>query len=188
MARDTQTKLEVLGPMEMGALTASGAKVAALTGVGRLQLGGDEQEALKQWVAGGGTLIIDAAGGSKDFAGSAETLLRRMYGAGAIRRLARTSPIFHPAEFKELWIDRVRYRRRARQRLGSVRTPNLRAVLVGDRPAIIFSREDLTAGLVGYPAYTCDGYAPNSAYEIMRNIVLHAAGAKPKPSEKSQAD
>jgi len=183
MARDTQTRLEVLGPMEIGALASSGAKIAALTGVGRLQLTAGQQDALKEWVAAGGTLIVDAAGGSKDFAESAEALLRKMYGPDAIRRLARTSPIFQPPAFKELSIDRVRYRRRARQRLGGLRAPNLRAVLIGDRPAIIFSREDLTAGLVGYPAYTCDGYEPNSAYQIMRNLVLYASGATSKQPE-----
>ena len=76
-------------------------------------------------------------------------------------------------------IPRVRYRMRTRRRLADKKTANLEAVLIGgQRPGVIFSREDLTAGLVGYSAYTVDGYAPESAFQILRNIVLHAAGAK----------
>ena len=47
---------------------------------------------------------------------------------------------------------------------------------VGGRLAVVYSREDLTGGLVGYASYACDGYMPPTAYEILRNVVLLTAG------------
>ena len=49
-------------------------------------------------------------------------------------------------------------------------------VTVGEtgRVGVYYSREDLTAGLVGYNCHPVDGYQPESAYAIMRNIILLA--------------
>ena len=54
------------------------------------------------------------------------------------------------------------------------------------RLGVVYSREDLTGGLVGYASYACDGYAPQTAYEIMRNVMLIAAGggSTPVPASK----
>ena len=38
----------------------------------------------------------------------------------------------------------------------------------------IFSREDITHGLLGVPHFAVDGYAPESAFAVLRNIVLTA--------------
>ena len=50
--------------------------------------------------------------------------------------------------------------------------------MMGDRLSVLLSREDLTGGLVGYASYACDGYAPQTAYEIMRNVVLTAVSIR----------
>ena len=47
--------------------------------------------------------------------------------------------------------------------------------LVDGRPGVLFSREDITGALVGCASATCDGYEPDSAFRIMRNIVRMAA-------------
>ena len=153
--------------------------MAALTGTGKLEVEAKDQEALRQFVAVGGTLVIDAAGGSAAFAKSAEQMLKKMYGKRP-RRLAITSGLYR---IKGMEIDRVRYRRRTISRLGTTREGNLRAIVVKGRPAVIFSPQDITAGLVGCAAYTIDGYDPGdgrdpgSAFRIMRNIILFAANA-----------
>jgi hypothetical protein len=72
----------------------------------------------------------------------------------------------------------VRYRRRTRALLGRRAEPSLRAVMIDNRPAVYFSREDITCGLVGYPSYTVHGYAPQTAFELLRNITLAASGKK----------
>ena len=167
LAQRNKIKIEVLGPVAIGALARSGAKLAALTGTGTLSLSAEEKKALKDFVAGGGTLVIDAAGGNAVFDKSARAILSEMYGA-RLRTLATVSSLFKQ---KGMEIKRVRYRGAARMRLGRSSAPSLRAITLADRPAVIYSREDITSGLVGYESATCDGYDVDSAFEIMRNIV-----------------
>ena len=84
-------------------------------------------------------------------------------------RLSSSSPLF---QRKGYAIEKIQYRRRTRTRMGQSRSPVLRGVMHERRLAVVLSREDLTAGLVGYPSSTVDGYEPESAYRIMRNIIL----------------
>jgi len=174
-ATQTGRPLDVIGPVAIDKLQSSRAALAALTGIGPLKLSGPDRDALKAFVNAGGTLLIDAAGGDAEFAASAEAILLEMFGPRSLRLHARSAP---PLKLDGYAIDNVAYTHRARKRLGNVREPLLRSVIVNDRPAVFFSREDLTAGLVGYSSSTVDGYAPESAYEIVRNIILHAAGNK----------
>jgi hypothetical protein len=175
MALRTKTKIDVLGPMAIAELPGSGARLATMTGTGAFRLDDKDRQALKSWVQRGGTLAIDAAGGDKAFRESAEVLLRDLFGRRAVRQLAITAPVFALPGFK---INRVRYRRRTRALLGRRAEPSLRAVMIDNRPAVYFSREDITCGLVGYPSYTVHGYAPQTAFELLRNITLAASGKK----------
>ena len=60
-----------------------------------------------------------------------------------------------------------------------MRGPRVRGIKVGDRLAVFYSREDLSAGLVGEPVDGIIGYEPATATQIMRNILLYAqAGGK----------
>ncbi|HQL72956.1 MAG: F5/8 type C domain protein [Planctomycetes bacterium ADurb.Bin126] len=174
-ASQTGRPLDVAGPVAIDKLESSRAALAALTGIGPLKLSPPDREALTAFVNAGGTLLIDAAGGDAEFAASAEAILLEMFGPRSLRLHARSAP---PLKLDGYAIENVAYTHRARKRLGNVREPLLRSIIVNDRPAVFFSREDLTAGLVGYPSSTVDGYAPESAYEIVRNIILHAAGNK----------
>ena len=173
MAQNAGVGVEVVGPISANRLAGSGASVATLTGTGKLELSAGEITALKRFVDDGGTLVIDAAGGCTTFAASAKRVVEKMYGVMKLRTLSSTSKVLR-LEGKA--IAKVKYRRRTSLRLGRQTTPALRGVLVGSgrRVGIYLSREDLTAGLVGYTSYTVDGYAPDSAFEIMRNIVLTA--------------
>ncbi|MGC9454749.1 MAG: DUF4159 domain-containing protein [Phycisphaerae bacterium] len=173
MANEYRVRVEVGQPAPASALSESDADIATLTGTGSFELSEDDIDALKQWIDDGGTLMIDAAGGDDEFAASAEQLIEKLYGVGSLRRLSTGSDIY---QLSGMEIEKVQYRRRTRVRLGGTDTPNLRAVMVDDRPGVIFSPEDITAGLLGIPVYTIDGYEPESAWELMRNIVLYAGG------------
>jgi hypothetical protein len=170
MGQNWQTRLTVSPPLTLAELKPDDWRVAALTGTGELNLSEDEKQALKQYVLSGGTLILDAAGGSEKFADSAGKLLAELFGAEALGRLPESSPVYRLSGFE---IESVQYRRAARALVGTLKTPRLLAVTVDGRPAVFFSKDDLTAGLAGYPCYTCVGYAPDSAAELMRNLVLY---------------
>ena len=64
----------------------------------------------------------------------------------------------------------------------------VRAIDVKGRPAVFYSREDLSGGLVGQPTDGILGYSPDTAAAIMRNIVLTANGAKAAVAAKPPAE
>jgi len=199
MASQAKTKVDVAGPMPIAQLAGSGAKVAAIGGTDRIALSAEEVKALQQFVAGGGLLLLEAAGGAwstggaKGFAETAEALAARI-AAGLpdglvrsrrLRRLTISSPLFQQPGAE---IQKVRFRRFSRIEVRMKDTqPRLKALLdAKGNPLILLSEEDLTAGLVGYECYEVHGYAPASAFELMRNIVLwkaqKVAGRKTKPA------
>ena len=69
-------------------------------------------------------------------------------------------------------VENVEYRRFARERIGSTRMPRLSGIKIGGRLAIIFSREDLSAGLVGEPVDGITGYTPATATDLMTDVIL----------------
>jgi len=169
-----KVNLNVAGPIEIKSLPAAKAKIATLTGTGTLKLSAEDCATLKAFVKGGGTLVVDAAGGDKAFGDSARRILEETFDA-ELEPLQVDSPIYTR---KGREISKVKYRRRkVKSRLsGGTTSPRLEVIQIGKRPAVIFSREDITAGLVGFSSGQIDGYAPESAYAIMQNIVLTATG------------
>jgi hypothetical protein len=188
MAARCKVNVQPVGPIPIAGLAESAPAVAILSGTNEFSLNNDETAALKAFVAGGGTLLIEAAGGVTyktdsatnmpkiaGFAASAEALIETMYESVPLRRVSTNSPVY-ALKGKEL--RKVVYRGQARKRLGGDTTPNLRAVLIDDRPAIFYTREDITHGLLGTPSLPVDGYDSESAFAILRNIVLTSM---PKP-------
>jgi len=188
MHNAARVAVKVLPPAPIASLAGTSAKVALMTGTGEFTLSDDQKRAIKAFVEGGGTLVVDAAGGPRfrkdaktginrvsGFAASAEAAIEDIFGPGSLRRLPSTSPVLNAPGMA---VGRARYRLRTEKRLGGTRLTNLRAVLFDGRPGVIYSREDITAGLVGFEASTVDGYAPSTAFRILASIVLSASGVK----------
>jgi hypothetical protein len=157
-------------PVELGKEKVD-APVLAITGTTPLRLTAAQQQALKDYVAGGGTVVIDAAGGSGAFASSAETLLNQLYPHGLADPLPPTDPIFKRLDPAM----QVRFRSYAKAMLGRLTNPQVKAVTVDGRHAVYYSREDLSGGLVGEDIDGVVGYDPPTATDIMGGIVLTAA-------------
>ena len=85
-------------------------------------------------------------------------------------QLAFSSPLYN---VEGSTIKTVNFRQHTRL-LMTEKYPQLYRVMAGGRPAILFSKMDLTAGLVGYPSLAVDGYTPDSAFKIVRNVILYA--------------
>lgn len=157
-----------------------GFQIADLTGTTTISLNATARDEIKNFVDGGGTLVVDAAGGSPDFAASAEQELVQIFGPGAAKELAEPLPLDSPLYSSGTKIGEVGYRDFARRTIvGSIKTPRLRAITIGNRLSVIFSREDLIAGLVGEPVDGIAGYTPKSATDLMINIILYAASKAP---------
>ena len=63
----------------------------------------------------------------------------------------------------------------ARQRLGQIKGPLIRAIEEGDHVTLVYSRQDLSAGIVGESVDGIVGYSPPTATAIMRNLVLYCS-------------
>ncbi len=173
MSVHANTSLEIQEPVTIEKLASSKAKVAFLTGMGKLSLTDAQKRAIVQYVKGGGTLLVDAAGGDEDFARSAARELESALPNSYFVRLLANHDMY---QLKDNKIEKIAFRPyrenfRPNRRPGP---PRIKAINVDGRPGILLSDEDLTLGLLGVPSYTCDGYMPDSAYRLVRNIVLHA--------------
>jgi len=160
-----------------------GYSIAHLTGTGKLTLSLSHRNALKQFVTNGGTLMIDAAGGDNEFAGSVEVELGNLFG-GKLENLPDDSPIYNQPAVR---VDPVGWRQFALNRLVDRKHPHLRGVRIGERFAVLFSREDLSAGLVGQPVDGIYGYDPLTAVKLMEAMVLSATGTNPAIPAAAQA-
>ncbi len=147
------------------------APVAHLTGTGKLTLDDGQKAAIRQFVESGGTLVIDAAGGDSTFASDAETLLADLFPQSQLQTLPGDHPLY-------AGVQKIEYRSAARRLLGNIDQPRLKGLTIGDRLAVIYSREDLSAGLVGQRVDGIIGYAPQTATTLMARILLHATAAK----------
>jgi hypothetical protein len=188
MGRKYKVDVDVAELTPISKLSESGADVAVLCGTDRVVVNDQEIKALQAFVAGGGLLYVEAVGGAwagrnaAAFAESGEALANQV-AAGLpdsvattkrLRRLTIDSPLFTQ---KDLVINDVKFRKFSRQKMSDSR-PQLRAVLnAKNMPIILFSNEDITGGLVGFACDEVHGYAPQSAFDLMRNIVLTKAHA-----------
>jgi len=197
MGNECLISLGVAGPLPATDLPKSKASVAFLSGTKAFTLSEDEVAALKTFTDGGGVLIIDAAGGAKaakdpatqtlktiGFAASADALLEKLYPGVLLKPLSAHDPLLNVPQYK---IERTPYRAGTRKRLGMSSKPNLRAIQIEGDLRVLYSREDLTTGLLGYPGTHVDGYRPEAAYEIVRNVILHVATRSKADAKSDEA-
>jgi hypothetical protein len=161
-------------PLELTEKPIADYKIAHLTGTSGFTLSTPQLQTLKNFVQNGGTLIIDCAGGSAEFASSAEAMLNKLFPGGLKDPLPVADPIF-TAGFPKA---DIRYRHFARVMLGNVKSPQVKTIRRGLRVGVYYSRYDLSAGLVGEPVDGIIGYDPDTASSIMSGIILQTAGKK----------
>ena len=158
-----------------GSLVA--ARIAHLTGTTTFTLKESARAEIKAFVNNGGTLIVDAAGGSSEFATSAQIELRMIFGASSGEldaALPLSSPVYNQPGMN---IEKVAYRMLAREGIiGNTKVPRIRGISVGGKVRVFYSREDLSAGLVGAPVDGVYGYDPTSATDLMAAMLLYAGG------------
>jgi hypothetical protein len=123
-------------------------------------------------------LIADSAGGSSQFSQTIEQEFDAIFGDAA-KALKEPLPADH-AIYRVTDKFDIGYRPFARSKLtGDLKAGRLRAVERDGKPAVIYSPEDLSAGLVGQPVDGINGYDPATASRLMINAILYASGKTP---------
>lgn len=150
-------------------------QIAHLTGTVKFRLTQAQRDELKAFVAGGGTLVVDAAGGSADFKDAAEAELKTDFGVAA--PLPLESPVYSATGEK---LTKASYRKYTQKLLlGALNAPRLRGIDVNKRTAVIYSPEDLSVGIVGMTIDGIYGYEPAYATKLMESIIMYASGGAP---------
>jgi hypothetical protein len=162
---------------KLGAGKLAGHKVAHMTGTTRFQLDDASRKELKDFVTSGGTLIIDACGGSGPFAQSVETEMDAIFGDDAkslSEALPQDSPVYRDGS-KDI---EIAWRTFAKTQVGSLKGGRLRGLKIKDRLAVIYSPEDLSVGMVGEPIDGIIGYEPKTATALTENLLMMASKSK----------
>ncbi len=169
-AIDLSTTEVKLGEGQLSTFT-----IAHWTGTTKAHLSDVQRSELQAFVEHGGTLIVDAAGGSAEFGVTSHGELASIF-PEALTALERPLPPDHPlyAATGEKPAS-FGYRRFARAAMaGQLSAPRLSGLTVNGRLAVLYSAEDLSVGLVGHPVDGVLGYDPQSATRIMRSILRFA--------------
>ena len=155
--------------------TLLAARVAHFTGTTAFKLSEPARLEIKTFVQNGGTLIIDAAGGSAAFAASAEEELRNMFGPAAKDidvPLPKDSPVYNLPNEK---IETAGFRLFARESLPrGTKTPVIRGITFGKNVRVFYSHLDISGGLVGEPVDGVYGYDPQTATQLMSAMIRYA--------------
>lgn len=172
-------------PIDLATGSLADYKIAHLTGTYKLALTDAAKTQLKSFIAAGGTLLIDAAGGSEAFARSIEAELESLAPGTGVPAVL---PANHPLLGSGAGALKIAYRPYAQKAVtGNANVARLKSLTANGRPAVLFSREDLSVGLVGQPVGGILGYEPATATGLVRRIVLAAAGIKPAPATSQPA-
>lgn len=145
-------------------------RFAHLTGTAAVKFDDKQMKEMKDFLDTGGLLLVDAAGGKAEFAASVSGAFTKLKFSMPPPVLSATDVLFTAAKGRSD-CSKVQYRTFGRH--GAAKNaPRLRALMIDKRKAILFSEEDLSAGLVGNEVDGVYGYEPIWATNLLTNIVL----------------
>jgi hypothetical protein len=167
-----QTSLALaVQPSTLAKLSTTTTPIAFLTGNAAADFSTMDLHALHNFVAQGGVLLIDAAGGSKPFIDSVrDQLLPRAFPEGQLVPLMPENPILAGTGDCMDPLPKPRLRRYAAEQLNG-KDPALDLLSIG-KGAVIISDLDVTTGLLDTGQYGIIGYTPSYAQSLVKNIVL----------------
>jgi hypothetical protein len=173
MSLSTETKpLEQIGD--------SNAPIVHLAGVQQKTLTDAQLQAVKSYVQDGGTVLVETVGGQGGFAvnigepGIQAQLVKALGASGAPPIGAGSTIVTGNGLSKGFNLQQIGFRPYSVVTTGASGPPQLSAIFVDNRPAVLISAEDISLGCLGVPRWNINGYKPEGARKLMTNIVLYA--------------
>ena len=159
-------------PTDVKAVSLGTGPVAVLTGNEAVNFGGMDLHALHDFVSGGGTLLVDADGGSKAFAKSVrEQLLPGAFGGAQPSGMPLAHPVLAGAGACMTPLPKPRLRKFAAEQLGMGNPPGVQYLTYGSGTVIV-SDLDVTTALLHSGTYGVYGYTPDYADGLYKNAIL----------------
>jgi hypothetical protein len=146
-------------------------KLAHLTCPGPFELTEADRAGLRRYLDAGGLLLFDAAGGAAVALDAMTEQLRLIYPDATVSSLPLDHPIYLAGDGRKA-LRQVSYRKFAAARVDRDDLPRLKCLIVNGRVVALLSGEDLISGLVGHGVDGIVGYSPQSATDLVRNVIL----------------
>ena len=144
-----------------------------LMGVKPIELTTEQLDRIKRFIDAGGTVLVETVGGWGTFAFKLREQIEEHLGRGAERN--RRSPIITGHNGKGARVGRAVYRQFSTELTGGETRPRLHSIEINDRPAVVFSDEDISLGLMHCSYFLIDEYASKTATDLFANILLSAS-------------
>ncbi len=139
-----------------------------------------ERKRLKTYLERGGSLVADSVCSSDQFAASFRREMAALFPDQAMERIPPSDPLFTSQyggfDLKTVSRRDPQHRAAGAPLKAAVRDvePELEAVKLGQRYAVIFSPYDLSCALERHESLECPGYTRDDAARIGINVVLYA--------------
>ena len=157
----------------------AGVDLLHLVGVGEEPPDPAVIEAAAAFARSGGTVLVEALGGTSGFADAVEATLGATLGVAAGPLAVDAGPLAADAALPGTAdLARLIFRPYSIQRFDAGTSPTFRALSVDGRPAVLLSGVDVSLGALGVRQWGIHGYGLPDARRLARNLLLHAAAGR----------
>jgi hypothetical protein len=130
-------------------------------------------EKVAAYVEAGGLLLIEAAGGDPDFAAAAKNLIAKVFPKDKLDVIPRNDMLYNGAMENSAKVGEVKYRRSTATVRPVELSPRLSGISRGGRWGLVFSEDDLSAGILGISTWGISGYSIADAQKLAGTLILY---------------
>jgi hypothetical protein len=157
-------------PVQPGKEDLSSLTFLYLTGLDEFHWDASAVAALKKFLKGGGTLLINNGLGLRTFDLAVRRELKQLLPEAELSAIGPNEPIYH-AVFK---LDQAKFTAAALAQKPDLQRPYLEGITLNGDLKVIYSPYDLEAGWEGLDHPLARAYAPESAVPLGINIIMYA--------------
>ena len=168
--RATGTALDV-DTLQIKDLRPGLAAIAHVTGTAAFQFTPDEATAMRNFVESGGVVLIDACGGSGEFADSMRKSVSAAFGGKPLAHVAPSHPILSAGNPGMADLSKPQFRPYVLDKVGGRLAGGFEMLSAG-RGHVILSPLDLSTGMLGTNTWGVWGFAPDYCQSFVQNLIF----------------
>jgi len=181
LANDARIMIDAVHTVNPSQLDPKECPMVWLTGRGAYAPSDTEVAGLRNYVAKGGLVAINADMGDVIFARMAKNVAKKILPDALPSPILENDPIFTGMVYRERGKPLTDPGLRVSLRLAGVKKVELTGYRTGQRWGVIISPYDVFMSVLGTPIYGCRGYTGETATQIAANVYLYALEQAEKP-------